>query len=318
MNTFLKRVFYGKKKLRSGWRMLIFVIIFLLIEAVLMLAAPASLSGRVGDESMEWDTGYAIANHFVMLLALLVSSFLMLRYFDGRPFASLGYSFDSGWIIDALIGMGAGFVIISIICGIGSAGGFYAISFRAAETSVMVRSFFRYAILVFIYAAFEEVLFRGYLLQTLIDGIGKIAAISVLSALFGTIHYLNPNGSLPGVMNTGLAGAFLSIAYVRTRSLWLPTFIHFSWNFTLGYIFGFSVSGMQFKDTPMLVKIFGASFLSGGEFGPEGSIVTTVVLLIAIIFFVKLKCLQPSEAMNRRWEKYYREEEISGSLTNSN
>ena len=80
----------------------------------------------------------------------------------------------------------------------------------------------------------EELMFRGYPFQHLEKAIGAVGAIVVFSVLYGVLHLLNPGAGRWGVVNTILIGILLSIAYLRTRSLWLPWGIHFGWNATLG------------------------------------------------------------------------------------
>ncbi|MEO6728789.1 MAG: hypothetical protein ABIM99_02595 [Candidatus Dojkabacteria bacterium] len=61
-----------------------------------------------------------------------------------------------------------------------------------------------------------------------------------------------------------------------------PIGLHFGWNFFQGTIFGFNVSG---KDTYSLIvtKDNTANMWNGGKFGFEGSILSIIFQLIAII-----------------------------------
>ena len=97
-------------------------------------------------------------------------------------------------------------------------------------------------------ALLEEAMFRGYPFQRLVEAVGPVWAVVALSALFGAAHLGNPNAS--GVLswaflNTIAIGVLLALAYLRTRTLWLPFGIHFGWNFALGFVFGLPVSGMN-------------------------------------------------------------------------
>ena len=80
----------------------------------------------------------------------------------------------------------------------------------------------------------EELMFRGYPFQRLVEAIGAAGAIVVFSVLFGVVHLSNPGASVWGLVNTVAIGVLLSIVYLRTRSLWLPWGLHFAWNTTLG------------------------------------------------------------------------------------
>lgn len=303
MNKSLQRLFLGGGGIRSGWKILAFIVFSILFAGIFVIGSTVALSEWISVEGKDWDSLYSTVIRIAFIASLLLSSFIMLRFFDRRSFATLGIAFDTGWKRHALFGLAAGFIAICIIIAAGAALGVYTISLRSIDGAMLMRSFSRYVIIVFIYALFEEILFRGYILQRLIEGMGRIAAISILSALFGILHYLNPNGSITGAVNTGLAGAALAVAYVKTRSLLFPIAIHFSWNFTLGFLFGCPVSGIPFDKVSMAFRISGAQVLSGGSFGPEASIVATVVLIALIVFFLLRNDLRPSEAMVRRWEK---------------
>ncbi|MEW5806953.1 MAG: CPBP family intramembrane glutamic endopeptidase [Acidobacteriota bacterium] len=262
-------------------------------------------------EEMGWDSPLSIAYLVYLLISVLIASLIMLRFFDKRAFATLGYSFDSGWTLEALTGIATGFLIIIAIFVMGTVSGIYRASLHQINLPVLAGSFVKYLLLIFMLAVFEEVLFRGYVFQTLVQGIGRIGAIILVSIFFGLGHYFNPNGTPAGAINTGLAGIFLAVAYLKTRSLWLPSFIHFSWNFTLGYILSFPVSGIRLKGAPLTVEYSGLEILTGGEFGPEASLFTTIVLLVVTILFIFLKRLRPSEPMARRWDKFLSEKHLS-------
>jgi len=120
-----------------------------------------------------------------------------------------------------------------------------------------------------------------------------------------------------GVINTALAGVFLSILYIKRRSLWLPIFLHFSWNFSMGCIFALPVSGINFDETPLTTEIMGPEFLSGGKFGIEGSILTTVLLGISIAVLLWTNFLKPSVEMKKRWDHYYADQDYAEEETPS-
>ena len=82
----------------------------------------------------------------------------------------------------------------------------------------------------------EELMFRGYPFQRLVEGIGPTGVIFVFSVLFGVVHLSNPGETVWGLINTVAIGVLLSVAYLRTHALWLPWGIHFAWNGTLGLI----------------------------------------------------------------------------------
>lgn len=134
----------------------------------------------------------------------------------------------------------------------------------------------------------EEIAFRGGVYRLLEEGFGTTIAIILSGALFGLLHWANPGATAMSALAIALtAGVLLAAAYVLTRSLWLPIGIHFGWNFTEGGIFGASVSGG--KSHGILTTAFsGPDLLTGGKFGPEGSVITIGICLVASIVMLVL------------------------------
>ncbi len=130
-------------------------------------------------------------------------------------------------------------------------------------------------------ACIEEIVFRGIVFRIVEGALGTWIALAISAAIFGLLHLVNPNATLQGAVAIVFeAGVMLAAAYVLTRRLWLPIGIHAGWNFTQGGIFGVSVSGHP-SGGLLDGVLSGPSWLSGGEFGAEASIVA-VVLGIAL------------------------------------
>jgi membrane protease YdiL (CAAX protease family) len=133
-------------------------------------------------------------------------------------------------------------------------------------------------------AAFEEIVFRGYPLQVLMRGMGAWPAILLMSVLFGILHAGNPNASALGIINTILAGIWLSAAYLKTRSLWFPYGLHLGWNAGLGLVLGLSLSGLDLASL-WTTNVNGLELLVGGGYGPEGGIVGTLSFVAGLGLF---------------------------------
>lgn len=135
----------------------------------------------------------------------------------------------------------------------------------------------------------EEVLFRGILFRLVEEKLGSYIALFISGLLFGLIHYSNPNSSLDAALGLAIqAGLLLGAAYIYTRNLWFPIALHFAWNFTQSGIYGASTSGHSIKKSLLTTKIDGAAIITGGAFGPEGSIQATIFCLIATIILLVL------------------------------
>ena len=140
-------------------------------------------------------------------------------------------------------------------------------------------------VLLIVAAALEELAFRGYAFQTLLRAAPPIVPILLLSIYFGYGHWDNPNRTFFSTANTVLAGVWLAVAYLKTRSLWLPTALHFGWNLTMGAVFGLPVSGLIIPQHSILVSTSGAPvWLTGGSYGPEGGAVATIVVIASTLF----------------------------------
>jgi uncharacterized protein len=134
----------------------------------------------------------------------------------------------------------------------------------------------------------EEVAFRGYAYRRLIDSIGPTAATIGMSLLFGLAHIFNPGATWASTLVTVLAGLLLSVAWLRTRGLWLGWGFHFAWNASIGILFGLPISGITDFSTIIQTRTFGQAWLTGGDYGPEGAAFTVIVLLIGIAVLVRL------------------------------
>jgi membrane protease YdiL (CAAX protease family) len=131
-------------------------------------------------------------------------------------------------------------------------------------------------------AAVEELIFRGYPLQVLMKGIGPWPAMIAMSCVFGLLHAQNPNSSSLGVFNTIVAGIMLALAYFKTRSLWFPYGLHLGWNAALGMVVGFPLSGLGVASL-WRAHVTGPPWLLGGEYGPEGGVLGSIVFIAGII-----------------------------------
>jgi hypothetical protein len=110
------------------------------------------------------------------------------------------------------------------------------------------------------------------------------------------LHLGNPNTSWIGLANILVAGLFLGVVYLKTASLWWATGAHLGWNWTHGFLFDLPVSGLELLDAPLLEPLTrGPDWLSGGAFGPEGSVLSTLILLLATGVLWRTSWLRPGE-----------------------
>jgi membrane protease YdiL (CAAX protease family) len=134
----------------------------------------------------------------------------------------------------------------------------------------------------------EEVAFRGYAYRRLIQALGPVTATIMMSLLFGVAHMLNPGATWTSTLVTMLAGLLLSIAWLRTHGLWLGWGFHFGWNASMGILFGLPISGLTDFASIIETRTIGHSWLTGGDYGPEGAAFTAIILLIGIAILVRI------------------------------
>jgi membrane protease YdiL (CAAX protease family) len=138
--------------------------------------------------------------------------------------------------------------------------------------------------LVFLPAALhEELLFRGYPFQKLYRW-NRTFAVLFVALLFAALHARNTAVTLLGLTNIFLGGILLSLAYARRLRLWMPIGLHLAWNLTSGPIIGHEVSGYHSAMTIFVEAGTGPDWLTGGNFGIEGSAWMVVVELAGIAF----------------------------------
>ena len=128
----------------------------------------------------------------------------------------------------------------------------------------------------------EEVLFRGVPLILLAAVMGRGTAIPVVAALFGLAHLFNPHVTGLGVANVALAGILLGTVFYGPGGIWAAFGAHLGWNATLAAL-GAAVSGLPF-DVPFLdYEAGGPEWFTGGPFGPEGGVLATLALTLAVV-----------------------------------
>jgi membrane protease YdiL (CAAX protease family) len=227
---------------------------------------------------------------------LLALAWLFLRALDRRGFRALGLWFYAGWGRESLVGIGIGAgLVTTVVLGMALT---QVVSYEGMNPAAGVwTGTLVSAGVLFLAAAFEEIVFRGYAFQRLVDSFGKLGAILILSALFGLGHLGNPSANPLSTANTVLAGVLLSVAYLKTRALWMPTALHWTWNLMVGPIYSLPVSGAHIGPGLFVAEIGGPEWLSGGAYGPEGSVVLTVVCAAAIIWLARTEAVAPSLAM---------------------
>jgi hypothetical protein len=237
--------------------------------------------------------GVVVAGTFSLFLTGLSANLLTMRIFDRRPLADIGLGGGAGTRRNFLIG---------ILAGGGTAAAMLVAPLLARTGHLVAREhaafnwpslLFYLAVLLF-GAGGEEMIFRGYAFQLLIEKIGPFATILPVGVIFGFGHSFNPNATKLAVLNTMLWGILLGYSFLRSHDLWLPIGLHYGWNAVLP-LFGVNLSGLTIEVTRYFYQWDLTPLWSGGAYGPEGGLLTTI-FVIALFFLLARAPVVPQPA----------------------
>ncbi|MBC2724740.1 MAG: CPBP family intramembrane metalloprotease [Desulfosporosinus sp.] len=192
---------------------------------------------------------------------------------------TLGFTLDHA-LRDSLIGLfvGTGMILLSII-----------LLRWAGWVQPHTISHFSWSVLAFASLAMlfntisQEILVRGYFLQTIQPRGGALIAVISSAALFSLLHAGGTRGALLPSFNLFAAGLLLGYAYIATGNLWMPIALHFAWNFLQGPVLGLTVSGQSLDCGWRIFHLEGPGIFTGGTFGLEGGLVATITTMVGLL-----------------------------------
>ncbi len=276
--------------LRAGWRISAFVVIFMAITAAGMLGIRAILGGLPKTSDLQFT---------ILAVTATIAVAIARKYLDRKSFTSLGLTFDKYAVLDVLYGIVnsalvmAGIYFAMLWTNLIEFQGFSGwmgsaspnLSLGVAVLPIVFAVIYKLAIV----AWWEELVFRGYIFQNLVAGVGLMWSVVISSLVFGLIHASNPDATILSSLLIALITPQLIYAYLKTGQLWMPIGLHLGWNFFQASVFGFAASGMK---SPSLISQspVGPEWLSGGAFGAEGSVLIipfTILSLFLIHYWVR-------------------------------
>lgn len=293
-----KRVFLAADgRVRSGWRVLLFVALLAVawtlaasLIAVLGLPVPTDVRLEAPDE-LFWPGVASLA-------AALGAGWIMLAWLEDRPPGALGFAWTSRTLRELGLGLAIGGGFLALVVGLLALVGWVRYAPEAGTAAGYAAVLLNHLVMLSAPAAAEEALFRGYPFQVLVEGIGAVAATVLLSAAFALAHLGNEGVGAFALVNIFLAGVLLSVAYLRTRSLWFATAVHLGWNWVMASVLDLPVSGLHVFDTPLYEPVIrGPDWATGGAFGPEAGIAATVASLAALAAVLRVPGLREPQEM---------------------
>lgn len=267
----------NKPLIEQGWiRAAVYIILSLVgttaVMLLLFLLVPRSATGEEPGTLLPF-----LFTYLVLSVLLVGLAFLFRRIIDRQSIASMGFQWK-GYSSHAAAGFFLGVLLLSLgslLLVLLQFLFFTGVQFNI--TSLLS------SLLLFIVVAFtEEIAFRGYILNNLMQSMNKWLALGISALLFALFHASNAGVSPMALLNIFIAGMLLGLNYVFTRNLWFAIFLHFSWNFFQGPVLGFEVSGLPIEGL-FQQTLKGPDLLTGGVFGFEGSLVCLLLNTITCV-----------------------------------
>jgi len=294
--------------LRSGWRLAIFIVAFKICVDVSQALSFAGFRRvlHFSSPQMLRSSWWFVISSGSYLFSATLAGWACGALLEGLPFRALGSMPHRGWLRNLAIGsiLGAGSLFLAAL--LATATKSFQFSFDVAGARSIGETLAVSLGIFLVGAAAEETIFRGYPLQTLTRADLAWLGVILTSIPFALGHLGNPH-VIPGFtfVNSGLAGVWLAIAYLRTRSLWLPFGLHWSWNWAQASLLGLPVSGIEkLAPAPLLnATNAGPDWLTGGTYGIEGGAACTVALIISTLVIWRTKLIARADATEPRADR---------------
>ena len=256
---------------------------------IIMTIAGVDTTNREAMEAfynISFDSPALLAITAFQVLGSFLALWLATKFIDRKPLMSIGLSVKDK-ANEMLVGLGFALAFI---------GGLFLLLWLLGAITItgyvgFKPGVFFVSMMLFLAAFDEELIFRGYILNSMMDSSSRWVALAGSSALFALMHAGNPSVWSNWVPMTELfaAGFILGISYTFTKNLWFPTFFHFGWNFFQGLL-GFEISGINVDSWKMISHENTGNvpdIISGGAFGIEGSVITLTCTIICTYFIYK-------------------------------
>lgn len=279
-------IFLGPNGIRSGWRLLLFMLFFVAAGFVLgkvlrhitwvinHVIAPLSANNLTARA--------AIFNEAFLFVSLMIAVSIM-KLIEKKSFAGYGVPGRGFLGTKFWLGVPYGFALLSLLLvGIASLHGF-TLGPVSLNSHDALKYGLLYGIAFLLVGLTEEIWFRGYMQATLTEGIGFWWAAIVLSIVFGAIHLGNTGEAIFGAVTAGSFGIVAAFSLQRTGNLWFAIGMHAGWDWAETYFYGVPDSGLVASGHLYSASFHGAKWLTGGTVGPEGSYFCLLILILGAI-----------------------------------
>lgn len=284
-------------QIKWQWRAGIFFVLYL-AGHVAVVSLVQTYQQLTGTPATIKDLPY-VAEYALRAVLLLLLSWGCLHTLDKRRFGSLGLSFHVSWKKEFAFGLAAGSIIPASIWILLWSIGVVEVHVRALDVAGAIGGFVLNVLWWLGAAVYYELLFRGYILQSMSEGLGKIAGTIFVSFWYGAVQIQFGPGGIMAAVNYGMAGIMFSVIYFRTVSLWAPLGLHFAWNFVQAYVLGSPVTGMSGGSSVLVTSVQGAHWFGGSSFGIDSGVAGALVIAVFLYYVTQSRQLVVTDEMRK-------------------
>jgi uncharacterized protein len=275
-------IFVGPNGIRAGWRLLIFVAIFLALAycvQFVLFHIPAVLAYQQAHPKGVVTPAGQIIGEGLSVLFLIISALIMTKI-EKRSFADYGLPLSQAFGKRFWQGVPLGLAMLSLLMGLIAIFHGFSLGGLAVTGTEAIKYGLLYGLGFILVGISEEFSFRGYMQSTLASGMGFWPAAIVLGIAFGAVHLGNPGEAKYGALMAGLFGIVAAFSLQRTGNIWFAVGMHASWDWGETYLYSVPDSGLLAQGHLLNSSFHGPTWLTGGSVGPEGSAFVFLVLLI--------------------------------------
>jgi len=279
----LNTIFYNDRGLRSGWRIVIYILLILILSFAANLTLDKIFHVPKTSNPAPWQI--FLQESLLFILIFLPACFM--ARLERRSVGEYGLPLESLFGRRFWQGCALGVVEIAVLMGcIAACGGYSAGSLNLHGAAIFKWALY-WALFFVVVGLFEEFAFRGYLQFTLADGIGFWPAAWILSLGFGAVHLGNKGEGWVGAAGVATIGLIFALALKRNGNLWLVVGWHAAFDFGETFLFSVPNSGAVFPGHLSNATLHGPTWLTGGTVGPEGSVFSFITMAAAALFIHK-------------------------------
>jgi hypothetical protein len=276
-------IFYNDGGLRSGWRVLLYIVLIMVLAFAMNLALDKVFHPPKTSAPALWQI---FLQEFLLFVLVFLPACFMARL-ERRSVGEYGLPLQSLFGKRFWQGCALGVIEIVALMGCIAALGGYSFGNLNLHGDAIFKWALYWALFFVVVGLFEEFTFRGYLQFTLADGIGFWPAAWILSLGFGAVHLGNKGEGWVGAAGVAMIGLIFALALKRTGNLWLVVGWHACFDFGETFLFSVPNSGAVFPGHLSNATLHGPIWLTGGTVGPEGSVFSFITMAAAALFIHK-------------------------------